>query len=154
MIKNILFIILIALLPGCFSKKENKLVVVNVLEKELYDDCHIKGSINIPFEDLEKEIKRLNKKDTIVLYCSDYQCTASKYGVDLLKSVGFEDVYAYEAGMAEWYQQGLPVNGACQKSYLHSKNIKLEDAENAGEIISTGDLKEKIKQKLAVNITS
>ena len=45
----------IVLLPSCGwdSGSKPSFVLVNVLDKEFYDDCHIKGSINVPFENLE-----------------------------------------------------------------------------------------------------
>lgn len=49
---------LMPLLPGCgeSQKQEKKsgLVVVNVLDEELYNDCHIQGSVNIPFEKVDE----------------------------------------------------------------------------------------------------
>lgn len=153
------FLLRILLIPilflyGCACQRARQdFFVINVLDKETFDDCHIKGSINIPFDDLEKEISHFDKNDTIILYCTDYQCTASKYGVEMFKEAGFKNVYAYEAGMNEWYQQGLPVVGACKADYLKHKNEKIEIIED-NEIITTQNLKEKIKQKLAVSITS
>ena len=47
-----------------------------------------------------------------------------------LKEMGFENVWAYEGGTAEWYQMGLkaegkyPVEGTCQASYLSAANEK------------------------------
>ena len=36
---------------GCFNKSDNPgLMVINVLEKDYFDDCHISGSVHIPFE--------------------------------------------------------------------------------------------------------
>lgn len=153
--KKIFFCVsLFFLLPGCFEKKTNDFVVINILEKDAYNDCHIKGSMHIPFENLEKEIQQFDKKTTIVLYCSNYQCTASRYGAQMLTAMGYEHVYAYEAGMAEWYQQNLPTVGACVMPYLKEENKKVEESEDGVRPITTEQLKEKIKQKLAVALTS
>lgn len=155
--KNVALILsMVVMLPACFyAKKESSdLIIINVLDKAEFDDCHIKGSIHIPFERLEQEAQRFNKDATIVVYCSNYQCTASKYGAQLLTSMGFTHVYAYEAGMAEWYQQGLPIVGSCTMNYLKEENKKVEDINNDVNIIETENLKEKVKQKLAVQLTS
>ena len=42
-------------LSGCVSSEKKeidapKLLVINVLDKALYDDCHITGSIHVPFD--------------------------------------------------------------------------------------------------------
>lgn len=141
------------LLPACFQKKDD-FIVINVLEPSEYNDCHIKGSINIPFEELTERVSAFSKDATIVLYCSNYACTASMYGAQMLQQRGFHNVYAYEEGMAGWYQQGLPVVGPCLLPYLKEENKKLEDTPEDVRIITTASLKEKIKQKLAVTISS
>lgn len=134
--------LLLALLPGCWSehtctdcaghgeqqsfsldKAESKkgLIVINVLEKEFYDDCHIKGSISVPFGQEDSFIAALekkygNNKDEIevVVYCSNYMCSASGSITKKMISKGFKAL-AYEAGMADWYAQGLPSDGQCAK---------------------------------------
>ena len=151
------FFILVALpllFSGCScDKKGPKLQIINVLDKDAYDDCHIKGSINIPFEELESEAEKLNKNATTVVYCSNYQCAASKMAASMLKNKNFQIVYAYEAGMADWYQNGLPVVGACKASYLKNKNEEIEVEDEGVEVISTEALKDLIKSMLAVNVT-
>ena len=153
--KKIFVLLFLILLNGCScTKKKADLIVINVLDKELYNDCHIKGSINIPFESLENESKKLDKDATVVLYCSNYMCTASKFGASMLKNMGFKKVYAYEAGMADWYQNGLPVVGECKQDYLKAKSEKPELEDEDVEIITTSSLKDMIKRMLAVNIAS
>lgn len=148
-------IIIILLLPGCnWFKKETttspELIVINVLDKKLYDDCHIKGSINVPFEEVEQFAKKLDKNTHIVLYCSNYMCTASGAAARSLKKMGFENVWAYEAGMAEWHQNKLPVEGSCKESYLNMKIEKSDMKEDDIQPITTQDLRTKIKQMLNI----
>jgi rhodanese-related sulfurtransferase len=128
-----LLIMSVLLLSGCgFGEKKSSqarhtgLVVVNVLDKELFDDCHIKGSINIPFETIEICKDIIDKNAEVVFYCSNYFCSASGQACKMLKKEGFSRVYAYEGGTAEWFQQGLPVEGPAQSSYL-TKHIKPSD---------------------------
>jgi len=135
------------LLVGCaFLKKKEpaKLQVVNVLDRDLFDDCHIKGSVNVPFEQLESFAKGLDKDTPIVLYCSNYKCTASGLGARMLKDVAFKDVWAYEAGLAEWYQLGLPVNGPCKEAYLKMENKPIDSFDTSVKIISTDELQKKM----------
>ena len=99
------FIVMAFVLTGCFDFKKQKvetLKVVNILDKYLYDDCHIQNSVHIPFADLEKQAQKWPKTMKIVIYCSNYSCSASGYAAKLLKKMGFEQVWAYEAGMAGW----------------------------------------------------
>lgn len=147
----------LALLPGCwpFSKKETQeqkptLYVINVLDKESYDDCNIAGSVNVPFNDVESFAKDLDRNVEIVVYCANYMCSASGAAAQKLKEMGFEKVWAYEGGTAEWYQLGTkaegkyPVSGSCKASYLTAANNKPEAEESHVSVINAEQLREKM----------
>lgn len=139
------FLVALLLLPGCFSsssKEESGLKVINVLDKKFYDDAHIPGSIQIPVMEVVDRVKNWSKSTEIVVYCSNYKCTASGMIAKKLKKAGFEKVFAYEAGMAGWKQAGLPVDGLAKEKYLDAENEKFSDRKDADvEDISTVDLK-------------
>lgn len=97
-------------------------VVVNVLDKKYYDDCHIVSpsiaSINVPMEQLQEyalDVTHGWNKDTttIIVYCGNYKCLASGESAKMLKELGFKNVWAYEGGIAEWKYLGYPVEGTC-----------------------------------------
>lgn len=139
------FLAVMLLLPGCFggsSKEDEKVKVINVLDKQFYDDAHIPGSINISIMDVEKRAEKWSKDTEIVVYCSNYKCTASGMIAKKLKKMGFKTVYAYEAGMAGWKQAGLPVDGPATEKYLDADNEKFSDRKDADvKDISTEELK-------------
>lgn len=145
--------LVVFLLPGCGGKedhvvatKQSGLIVINVLDKDWYDDCHIKGSINVPFSELDEFVKKLDtEKAEIVLYCSNYFCTSSMYACNHLKEMGFKHVWAYEGGTAEWYQLGLPVTGPSQRAYL-SKRVE-PDGQTAHDecLITAKELADRLK---------
>ena len=86
-------------------------VVVNVLAPESYDKIHIRGSISIPRSELEAgRWNELDKGKEIVTHCSSYQCNGSREAAQLLEKHGF-NVRAYEGGMKEWAEAGLPTEG-------------------------------------------
>lgn len=122
-------ILVLAVLPGCFSetKKETAqpaalregLVVVDVNSKEMYDDCHIKGAEHVAMADLDAFAQALDKeKSDVVFYCSNYMCAASGAAAQKFAKLGLKSVAAYEGGIAEWHQKGLPTEGPAQGSYL------------------------------------
>lgn len=156
-IKNSFFVCLgIGLLGmvGCKATKEvSQLVVVNVLDKEFYDDCHIKGSINVPFMELEEYAeKNWNKEEThIVLYCGNYKCTASGYGARMLRDQGYKNVWAYEGGSAEWIQKGFPVVGPCKESYLQDYEAPEEASRNMKEETDVVVTAEELHKKMLEN---
>jgi len=105
------------------KKSQGSLIVVNVLDKKMYDDAHIKGSIHVDYSDLTKEAQKWDKNATVVIYCADYLCGASYSGAQQLAALGFKDVRAYEGGMAEWYQlhqkdSAYELEGPAQLGYL------------------------------------
>ena len=144
----------LAILPACTSfwqtKKDDskaKLIIVNVLDREQCDDCKIKGSICVPFMEVDKFAKGLDKNTEVVFYCANKMCSSSGVACKKLLSLGFYKAKAYEGGTAEWYQLGLPVEGGCTASYLSGK-VGLEAADENKElpVITAQELREKIEK--------
>lgn len=132
----------VILLPSCWSKpKKSGLLVVNVLSEPLYDDCHIKGSINVPYGELDTFFEILDPEAQVVFYCSNYMCTSSGYAAKKLKDKGFEHVWAYEGGTAEWYQLGLPTEGPANEAYLKKE---ISPVERDVPVISAWELAKKM----------
>lgn len=150
--KNIRLFSLLALVitfAACNYTKDSdkKLYVINVLDDVLYKDAHIKGSVQVSLSELEDKARTWNKDATVVAYCSNYACTASSYAARVLQSMGFKKVYAYEGGMAEWYQlhkedMSYGVEGDAQESYLHVVMTKPETNPEGVNIITAQELKE------------
>jgi rhodanese-related sulfurtransferase len=44
-------------------------IVVDVREREAYRTYHYRGAYNYPYEDMEKWIRRLSKRYSLILYC-------------------------------------------------------------------------------------
>ena len=77
------------------------LVIVDVREPELFTAGHIKGAINIPYDDAKPRIvKELAPKDRIV-----FVCHGGPMGDELGKMLvqnGYPDVYNLTGGMKKW----------------------------------------------------
>ncbi len=93
------------------KKLENgNIHLIEVLGENEYNKAHIKGAINIPLKKVGTEAKqKFNEEDEIVVYCSDYDCSASPTAAKKLDSLGFKNVYDYEGGKKEWKEAGLPM---------------------------------------------
>ncbi len=115
-------------------------MVLNVLPKHAYDDCRIKGSINVPLDHIEGFAEDIDREQTIVVYCASYMCVASRLAWQKLDAMEFKNIWAYEGGMAEWHQAGLPVEGACREDYL-SKTFQKPEQEGNIRQISLDELK-------------
>jgi rhodanese-related sulfurtransferase len=142
--------LLTSLLGGCTSpwsqvSETQKMLVINVLDRALYDDCHIAGSIHVPFDHVEKYVQNMNKATEIVVYCSNYACTTSDYVARKLRDRGFTHVMVYEGGMAEWWQHKLPTVGPGLQPYLTKYMVKGEESDASSiPIISMHELAQKL----------
>lgn len=151
----------ISVLPACdwFSQKASvpvRLRLVNVLDSASFKDAHIKGngaveSINVQMQELAKRAGEWDKTVPVVAYCSNYFCMASGDAAEKLTELGFTDVYAYEAGMAEWYRLSLSdksyeVEGPAEKPYLKiTVKQPKKEPENI-RVISSQELQKMIKE--------
>ena len=75
-------------------KQENpELVLIDVRSPQEYAEGHMNGSICIPSYELSWKAKKIlpNKKSVIVVYC-EYGGRSRK-AVNLLKTLGYENVY-------------------------------------------------------------
>ncbi len=66
-------------------------VILDVRTPAEYNGGHIKGSINIPLQSLDKNLGKLKKDKVIITCCASGMRSASAKSV--LKSKGFEDVH-------------------------------------------------------------
>lgn len=95
-------------------------LLLNVLDAQYARDCMIKGSHSVPLDLLENFVKEIPKNTEIIVYCARYGCDVSSKAWHLLDKLGFTNIRAYEGGIQEWYQHGLPVEGACEMDYLRA----------------------------------
>jgi len=77
------------------------LVIVDVREPELFSAGHIKGAINIPYDDAKPRVLReLSRKDRIVFVCHGGPM-GDELGRLLAKN-GYPDVSNLAGGMKKW----------------------------------------------------
>ena len=95
------------------------LVVINVLNEETYVDCHITGSINVPYDKLVESLAGWEKDKEIALYCAQTQCPKSREAYELLADLGFTHLYEYSNGIKDWFKKGFDTTGTCTLKYLH-----------------------------------
>ena len=83
--------------------------LVFVLGEWHYQAKHIPGSLHI--DTPEKGIKKLNKDDDIVVYCSNTTCVASLYAYKLLEGKGYQNIRRYAGGIQDWEEAGYSLEG-------------------------------------------
>lgn len=75
--------------------KENHYIVVDVRTKEEYETGHVKGALNIPYDEINEEVE-LDKDKTILVYCRSGK--RSEIAYHTLKELGYTvvDLGAYD----------------------------------------------------------
>jgi phage shock protein E len=66
-------------------------IIVDVRTKSEFQSGHLRNSINMPVDNLEQNLKKLNKNKPIITCCASGARSAS--AARILKSNGFEQVY-------------------------------------------------------------
>jgi rhodanese-related sulfurtransferase len=74
---------------------------------------HVKGAINLPYEELEQYASRVLPKlpqdGQIIAYCDGSECEASLLLSRELRQRGYLNVKVFFGGWAEWQKSGLPI---------------------------------------------
>ncbi|MEP0862508.1 MAG: rhodanese-like domain-containing protein [Ignavibacterium sp.] len=80
---------------------------------EEYNEGHIKGAINIPFDGDESYrdiLKTISKDEILVTYCSGTECDLSILLGDELFEKGYKKVYIFFGGWNDWLEKGYPIS--------------------------------------------
>lgn len=125
---------------------ERKFIVINVLPKASYDDCHIKGSINVPLNELENFVKTIDKNTEIIVYGKNSQCSIANQAWHLLNNLNFPKVEVYKQGLQGWYYHKYPLSGVCAVPFLREPNMPIDQDQQNIKIISAHDLKKKMEE--------
>lgn len=95
---------------------EHNALFIDGRKKEEFDAGHIKGAINIPYEDFYKKtqeekiqtMKKFNKQGIIVVYCDGGSCDIS---IDLayeFARIDFTSLNIFREGYIAWEKAGYP----------------------------------------------
>jgi molybdopterin/thiamine biosynthesis adenylyltransferase len=96
-------------LTGQRKTEQNGIILVDVREKNEWDEGYIPGALHIPRGFLELRVEEAipDKSQKVVLYCAGG--TRSMYAGLTLKQMGYEDVISMSGGFGQWKSSGLPV---------------------------------------------
>ena len=91
---------------------EEGVALVEVLPAEEYEEEHLPGAVSIPLKTMDaKTVAGLDRSSPVVVYCWDELCDMSPRAACRLDTLGFETVYDYLPGKAEWLAHALPTEG-------------------------------------------
>ena len=91
------------------TKKD--LIIIDARTDEYDNGERLPGAILIPYDSSDKQLlKALPKKEkTIVVYCTNYACTACHYLAKKLQKLGYTNVNEYRGGLEEWKSASYPI---------------------------------------------
>lgn len=89
-----------------FDNQKHQLVDVRTIDE--FNEGHLQNAQNICIsdEDFKENISKLDKTQPIYLYCRSGKRSAR--AAEILKEMGFKEIYDMEGGFLEWQSQGLP----------------------------------------------
>jgi len=90
--------------------KDGLVTVLDVRPSEEYEVGHIPGALNVPIDEIKKQLARLPKEQEIIAYCRGEYCVLAFEAVAALRKKGFT-ARRLEEGYPEWKAAGLPVEG-------------------------------------------
>lgn len=91
--------------------QRSRLGLVTVLDVRPEDEFalgHLPGAVNVPLDELERQLAEFDPDQEIVAYCRGPYCVLSYEAVAMLRARGFT-VRRLEDGLPEWRAAGLPV---------------------------------------------
>jgi len=96
--------------------EQGRVQLVDVLPASEYRKEHLPQAINVPLQSLTTEGTRTLRKDVaVIVYCEDFQCDLSARAAWRLESMGFQEVYRYTPGKADWLAAGWDTEGTQAK---------------------------------------
>jgi rhodanese-related sulfurtransferase len=86
---------------------EPGLTILDVRDREAFDDCHILGAMNVPMSMMPDAVQdTLQDKRDIYVYGDEATAAAQT-----LRSAGFKNVAELQGGLAAWQEVGGSVDG-------------------------------------------
>jgi rhodanese-related sulfurtransferase len=91
---------------------QGRVQLVDVRPASEYNKEHLPHAVNVPLENMTAATTKILRKDqAVIVYSADYQCDLSARAAWRLESMGFQEVYRYTAGKADWLAAGLETKG-------------------------------------------
>jgi rhodanese-related sulfurtransferase len=95
---------------------QDRVQLVEVLPASEYKKEHLPQALNIPLETMTSETTKSLRKDiAVIVYCADFECDLSARAAWRLESMGFQEVYRYTPGKADWLAAGWETEGTQAK---------------------------------------
>jgi len=90
------------------NKDNQHFIILDVRTPEEYASGHLENTINLDYYSatFRDEINQFDKKGTYLVYCRSGR--RSEGAVNIMKELGFGEVYNMLGGIVQWEAEGLP----------------------------------------------
>ena len=88
--------------------RDGLVTVLDVRPPEEYAAGHLPGAINVPLQELEKQLDGFDPSQEVVAYCRGPHCVLAFDAVARLREKGV-NARRLDGGLPEWQLEGLPV---------------------------------------------
>jgi rhodanese-related sulfurtransferase len=94
--------------------RKDGVIILEALPEKYYRHSHLPGALNMPHDavDALAPVLAPDKSAEIVVYCANAACKNSGIAAEALVSLGYSNVFVYEAGKADWIEAGYAVEGS------------------------------------------
>jgi rhodanese-related sulfurtransferase len=91
------------------NNENSEFVILDVRTIEEYVTGHIPDSANINYKSpkFKEEVSKLDKEKIYLTYCRSG--TRSTKSAEMMKELGFQNIYMIDGGIIAWNKAGLPV---------------------------------------------
>jgi len=113
-------------------------VLIDVRERDEWDEGHLPGAIHIPRGSLESRIEQAvpDLMRPVLLYCA--QGNRSAFAVRTLEELGYENVNSLAGGFTEWKRNGYPTelsrSLSPQGRMRYSRHLLIPEVGEAGQL--------------------
>jgi len=92
------------------NNENSEFVILDVRTSEEYSDGHIADSLNIDYKspNFKEEASKLEKEKIYLTYCRSGRRSAKS--AEIMKELGFENIYMIDGGIVAWEKAGLPTS--------------------------------------------
>src|SRR5213592_258763 len=116
----------------------NRVVFLDVRERDEWDEGHIPGALHVPRGNLESRIENAvpDRGSRIVVYCASG--ARSAFATKTLEELGYVDVVNLAGGYTEWKRNGfptqLPVALSEEQRRRYSRHLLIPEVDEPGQL--------------------
>jgi molybdopterin/thiamine biosynthesis adenylyltransferase/rhodanese-related sulfurtransferase len=120
------------------TDRDEPAALLDVREREEWDQGHIPGAIHVPRGSLESRVEQAlpDRSRPVVVYCA--VGNRSAFATKTLEELGYENVVSLAGGIADWQRRGLPIEQPraleAGKRSRYSRHLLIPEVGEAGQL--------------------